>query len=48
MHYTGQEGESIKAVIEDARLEDLSHFESCSSRIYELGGLLPIDAQEFM
>lgn len=23
MHYTGQEGESIKGVIEDARLEDL-------------------------
>jgi ferritin-like protein len=37
MHCTGQEGESIKGVIEDARLEDLSHFESCLSRIYELG-----------
>ena len=48
MHCTGQEGESIKGIIEDARLEDLSHFESCLSRIYELGGLLPIDAQEFI
>ena len=48
MHCTGQEGESIKGVIEDARLEDLSHFESCLSRIYELGGILPIDAQEFI
>lgn len=45
---TGAEGESIKGVIEDARLEDLSHFESCLSRIYELGGSLPIDAQEFI
>ena len=48
MHCTGQDGESIKGVIEDARLEDLSHFESCLSRIYELGGILPIDAQEFI
>jgi ferritin-like protein len=48
MHCTGPEGESMKGIIEDARLEDLSHFESCLSRIYELGGLLPIDAQEFI
>ena len=48
IHCTGQEGESIKGIIEDARLEDLSHFESCLSRIYELGGILPIDAQEFI
>ena len=48
MHCTGQEGESIKGVIEDARLEDLSHFESSLSSIYELGGILPIDAQEFI
>jgi ferritin-like protein len=48
MHCTGQGGESIKGVIEDARLEDLSHFESSLSRIYELGGILPIDAQEFI
>jgi ferritin-like protein len=48
MHCIGQEGESIKGVIEDARLEDLSHFESCLTRIYELGGILPIDAQEFI
>ncbi len=47
-HCTGTEGESIKGVIEDARLEDLSHFESCLSRIYELGGMLPNDAQEFI
>jgi len=47
-HCTGVEGESIKGVIEDARLEDLSHFESCLSRIYELGGMLPNDALEFI
>ncbi|NMJ86534.1 MAG: DNA protection protein DPS [Thaumarchaeota archaeon] len=47
-HCTGVEGESIKGVIEDARLEDLSHFESCLSRIYEIGGILPNDAQEFI
>jgi len=47
-HCTGTEGESIKGVIEDARLEDLSHFESCLSRIYELGGMLPNDATEFI
>lgn len=48
MHCTGVDGESIKGVIEDARLEDLSHFESCLSRIYELGGSLPNDANEFI
>lgn len=48
MHCTGIEGEGIKGVIEDARLEDLSHFESCLSRIYELGGSLPNDAQTFI
>ena len=47
-HCTGTDGESIKGVIEDARLEDLSHFESCLSRIYELGGALPNDATEFI
>jgi len=48
MHCTGMEGEGIKGVVEDARLEDLSHFESCLSRIYELGGSLPNDAQDFI
>ncbi len=47
-HCTGLEGEGVKGVVEDARLEDLSHFESSLSRIYELGGTLPIDAQEFI
>ena len=48
MHCTGLDGEGVKGVVEDARLEDLSHFESILSRIYELGGSLPNDAQEFI
>ena len=47
-HCTGIEGEGVKGVIEDARLEDLSHFESCIQRIHELGGSLPNDALEFV
>lgn len=47
-HCTGMEGEGIKGVIEDARLEDLSHFESCIERIHQLGGTLPIDATDFI
>ncbi|PIY90351.1 MAG: DNA protection protein DPS, partial [Nitrosopumilales archaeon CG_4_10_14_0_8_um_filter_34_8] len=42
-HCTGLEGEGLKGIIEDARLEDLSHFESCLERIYQLGGALPND-----
>ena len=40
-HCTGMEGEGLKGIIEDARMEDLSHFESCLERIYQLGGSLP-------
>ena len=47
-HSTGLDGEGVKGVIEDARLEDLSHFESCITRIHELGGRLPNDAMEFV
>jgi len=47
-HCTGLDGEGVKGVIEDARLEDLSHFESSIQRIYELGGILPNDAIEFV
>jgi len=35
--------EDYKAVCEDARLEDRSHFELIAPRIYELGGTLPFD-----
>jgi ferritin-like protein len=45
---TGMEGEGIKGVIEDARLEDLSHFESCIDRIFQLGGVFPKDALDFI
>lgn len=45
---TGLEGEGIKGIIEDARLEDLSHFESCIERIYQLGGELPRDAIDYI
>lgn len=45
---TGMEGEGIKGIIEDARLEDLSHFESCIERIYQLGGQLPKDATDYI
>lgn len=45
---TGMDGEGVKGVIEDARLEDLSHFESCIDRIYQLGGEFPTDAQDFI
>lgn len=47
-HCTGMEGEGVKGVIEDARLEDLSHFESCIGRIHQLGGALPADAADFI
>ena len=43
------EGEGIKgnSFIEDARLEDLSHFESCIDRIFQLGGEFPKDIVDF-
>ncbi|MFP3953875.1 MAG: DNA protection during starvation protein, partial [Candidatus Acetothermia bacterium] len=46
-HATGLEGESIKEIVEDARLEDRNHFEALTPRIYELGGTLPDDITEF-
>ena len=33
----GLEGEGIKAIAEDARIEDRNHFEALVPRIYELG-----------
>jgi len=46
-HATGIEGDSIKEIIEDARIEDRNHFEALVPRIYELGGALPNDIIEF-
>jgi ferritin-like protein len=39
--------EDYKAVCEDARIEDRSHFELIAPRIYELGGTLPYDIRTF-
>lgn len=47
MNATGLEGEAIKEIIEDARIEDRNHFEALAIRIYELGGQLPNDIREF-
>ena len=47
-HCTGMEGEGLKGIIEDARLEDLSHFESCRKRIYQLEGILQNNDTEFI
>ena len=41
------EGEGLKEIIEDARIEDRNHFEALVPRIYELGGELPRDIRGF-
>jgi ferritin-like protein len=43
----GLEGEGLKQIAEDARIEDRNHFEALVPRIYELGGNLPSDMVEF-
>jgi ferritin-like protein len=43
----GLEGEGMKEIIEDARIEDRNHFEALVPRIYELGGRLPDDIRTF-
>lgn len=43
----GPEGEGLKEIVEDARIEDRNHFEALTPRIYELGGVLPRDIGEF-
>lgn len=43
----GFEGEGLKEIIEDARIEDRNHFEALTPRIYELGGELPRDIRKF-
>jgi ferritin-like protein len=43
----GLEGEGVKSIAEDARIEDRNHFEALVPRIYELGGKLPADMKEF-
>jgi hypothetical protein len=39
----GMEGEGLKEITEDARIEDWNHFETLVPRIYELGWKLPED-----
>ena len=43
----GLQGEGIKAIAEDARIEDRNHFEALVPRIYELGGALPRNMKDF-
>ena len=43
----GIEGEGLKEITEDARIEDRNHFEALVPRIYELGGKLPDCMKEF-
>ncbi|HET6457470.1 MAG TPA: ferritin-like domain-containing protein, partial [Nitrosopumilaceae archaeon] len=43
MHCTGLDGEGIKEIVEDARIEDRNHFEAMTPRLYEIGGSLPRD-----
>ncbi|HKI56985.1 MAG TPA: DNA protection during starvation protein [Trueperaceae bacterium] len=46
MHLAGHE--DYKEIAEDARLEDRSHFELMTPRIYELGGEIHNDMQAFV
>jgi len=47
MHCTGLDGEGIKEIVEDARIEDRNHFEAMTPRLYEIGGSLPRDLRQF-
>ena len=43
----GMDGEGLKEITEDARIEDRNHFEALVPRIYELGGKLPQEMNKF-
>src|SRR5512135_2769037 len=43
----GLEGEGLKEIAETARIEDRNHFEALVPRIYELGGQLPGNMNDF-
>ena len=47
MHCTGRDGEGLKEIVEDARIEDRNHFEAMVPRLYEIGGNLPKDVRQF-
>jgi ferritin-like protein len=44
----GLDGEGLKDIVEDARLESRNHYEALFTRIYELGGELPRDIRDFI
>ena len=43
----GLEGEGLKAITEDARIEERNHFEALVLRIYKLGCKLPRDFEYY-
>jgi len=43
----GLDGEGLKEITEDARIEDRNHCEVLVPRIYELGGKLPQSMNDF-
>ncbi|HAL45346.1 MAG: DNA protection protein DPS [Planctomycetes bacterium GWF2_42_9] len=43
----GLKGEGVKEIAETARIEDRNHFEALMPRIYELGGKLPGNMNDF-
>ena len=47
MNLTGLDGEGVKPIAEQARIEDRNHFEALVPRIYELGGELPQNMKDF-
>jgi ferritin-like protein len=47
VNLTGLEGEGLKQIAETARIEDRNHFEALVPRIYELGGALPGNMNDF-
>lgn len=47
VNLVGYEGENLKEIAEDARIEDRNHFEALVPRIYELGGEIPNDLKDF-
>ena len=43
----GLDGEGLKEIVEDARIEDRNHFEALVPRVYESGGKLPRNMNDF-
>jgi ferritin-like protein len=49
LHHPSREfdGEGLKEIIEDARIDERNHFEALTPRFYELGDALPRDIRQF-